>query len=143
MKYIRILAFGCWGLVLLGLPVIVWRLGISLGQSPRQLTEIMLGVSLPAGVEPTIEFRGPLGPIPTAIEYDAVVSFMMAPDKVNGFVNSLGCAYPSQENEYSCALFDELQSTGVAPPGTAEYRDISFNFLSGNTVQVDIALSNN
>lgn len=117
-------------------------LGVSLMHSPRQLTERMLGVPLPTNVEPIVQFRGRLGPIPTDANYAAVASFVMATEDLDAFVNRLGCSYPSEDNEYSCALFDESKSTGVAPPGTAEYRDIAFNFSSDSAVRVDIFLRN-
>ena len=142
MYRLRFSAMGCGGLILIGTLALGRGLRVSLVHSPRQLTERMLGVPLPANVEPTVQFQGRLGPIPTDVNYAAVASFVMATQDLDAFVDRLGCSYPSEDNEYSCALFDEIKSTGVAPPGTAEYRDIAFNFSSDSAVRVDIFLRN-
>ena len=129
--------FGVTSLLLVG-----WALGVSIGQSPREVTEQMIGVPLPKGVNPEVRFEGPLGPIPVNIEYGAHVRFLMSSDDLEAFVNRLGCPYPAKENGYECYL-TYMQGPGGRPPtnGTAEFRFFQFRFRDDNTVQVQMRLS--
>jgi hypothetical protein len=136
------LATGCGILVITGLLLVDWALGVSIGQSPRELTEQMIGVSLPEGVEPEVQFEGLLGPVPTSVEYGAQVRFLMSSGDLESFTNSLGCPYPTDENGYECSL-TYSQGPGGRPPanGTAESRLFQFKLREDNTVLVQMRLS--
>lgn len=142
MSRLSFLAIGCGILVGTSLLLLGWAFGASIGQSPRDVTEQMIGVSLPNGVKPEVRFSGLLGPIPTNSEYEAHVRFLMSSDNLEAFVNSLGCPYPTKENRYECNL-TYLQGPGGRPPtnGTAEFRLFQFRFREGKTVLVQMRLS--
>jgi hypothetical protein len=74
------LATGCGIFVITSLLLIGWALGVSIGQSPREVTEQMIGVPLPKSVKPEVRFEGLLGSIPITVEYEAHVRFLMSSD---------------------------------------------------------------
>lgn len=141
MNRVQKIAIGC-GTLALG--TVLW-LGLAMGaapwRSPRNLVERMIGVSLPQGVTPEVNFSGLLGPIPVDIEYIAHVNFLMPADNLEAFVNDLGCPAPSAENQYEC-IRDVLQGPGGTPPktGTAESRLFQFRFQEDGMVRVQMRL---
>jgi hypothetical protein len=142
MSRLYSLAIGCGIFVITSLLLVGWALGVSIGQSPREVTEQMIGVPLPAGVEPEVRFEGLLGSIPINVEYGAHVRFLMSSDDLEAFVNRLGCPYPTKENGYECNL-TYWQGPGGRPPrnGTAEFRLFQFRLREDNTVLVQMRLS--
>jgi hypothetical protein len=136
------LAIGCGVFVVTSLLLIGWALGVSIGQSPRAVTEQMIGVPLPKSVKPEVRFEGLLGSIPINVEYEAHVRFVMSSDELEAFVNRLGCPYPIKENGYECNL-TYWQSSGGRPPtnGTAEFRLFQFKLREDNTVVVQMRLA--
>lgn len=141
MSRLYFLATGCGIFVTTSLLLVGWALGVSIGQSPRELTEQMIGVALPKSVEPEVRFEGLLGSIPINVEYEAHVHFLMSSDDLKAFVNRLGCPYPTEENGYECNL-TYWQSPGGHPPanGTAESRLFQFRLREDNTVLVQMRL---
>ncbi|NJO78442.1 MAG: hypothetical protein HC827_07875 [Cyanobacteria bacterium RM1_2_2] len=103
------------------------------------MTEQMIGVPLPKGVKPEVQFEGLLGSIPINVEYEAHVRFSMSSDDLEAFVNRLGCPYPTQENGYECNL-TYWQGSGGRPPtnGTAESRLFQFRLREDETVMVQM-----
>ncbi len=142
MSRFYFLATGCGIFAITSLLLVGWALGVSIGRSPREVTEQMIGVPLPKGVEPEVQFNGLLGSIPTNVEYGAHVRFLMSSDDLKAFVNRLGCPYPTKENGYECDLTYQ-QSSGGHPPtnGTAEVRLFQFRFREDKTVLVQMRLS--
>ncbi|MCF2969974.1 hypothetical protein L1047_02030 [Synechococcus sp. Nb3U1] len=141
MSRLYFLATGCGISVVTSLLLIKWTLGVSIGRSPREVTEQMIGVSLPKGVKPEVRFEGLLGSIPINVEYKAYVHFLMSSDDLEAFVNRLGCPYPTKENGYECYL-TYMQDSGGRPPtnGTAEFRFFQFRFREDNSVLVQMRL---
>jgi hypothetical protein len=141
MSRLHFLAKGCGILGVTSLLLVGWALGVSIGQSPREVTEQMIGISLPRDVKPEVRFDGLLGSIPINVEYEAHVRFLMSSDDLNAFVNRLGCPYPTKENGYECNLMYS-QGPGGRPPtnGTAEYRLVQFRFREDKTVLVQMRL---
>jgi hypothetical protein len=143
MSRLHFLATGCGIFVITSLLLVGWALDVSIGQSPREVTEQMIGVSLPNGVQPEVRFSGLLGPIPTNREYEAHVRFLMSSDDLETFVNRLGCPYPTKENGYECYLtYEQGPSPEGRPPtnGTAEFRFFQFRFREDKTVLVQMRL---
>jgi hypothetical protein len=142
MNRLYFLATGCGILVITSLLVVGWALGVSIGQSPREVTEQMIGVPLPRGVKPEVRFEGLLGSIPINVEYEAHVRFSMPLDDLEAFVNRLDCPYPTKENGYECYL-TYMQGSGGRPPtnGTAEFRFFQFRLREDKTVLVQIRLT--
>jgi hypothetical protein len=142
MSRLYSLATGCGILVITSLVLIGWALGVSIGQSPREVTEQMIGVPLPKSVQPEVRFEGLLGSIPINVEYRAHVRFLMSSDDLEAFVNRLGCPYPTKENGYECYL-TYMQGSGGRPPtnGTAEFRFFQFRLREDNTVLVQMRLA--
>jgi hypothetical protein len=140
MSRLHFLATGC-GILVITTLLVGWALGISIGQSPRKVTEQMIGVSLPQGVKPEVQFEGLLGSIPINVEYEAHVRFSMSSDDLEAFVNRLGCPYPTPENGYECSL-TYWQGSGGRPPtnGTAESRLFQFRLREDKTVLVQMRL---
>lgn len=141
MSRLYFIAIGCGVFVTTGLLLVGWALGVSIGQSPRDVTERMIGVSLPEGVQPEVQFEGLLGSIPINVEYAAHVRFLMPLDDLEAFVNRLGCPYPTKENGYECNL-TYWQSPGGHPPknGTAELRLFQFRLREDKSVLVQMRL---
>lgn len=141
MNRLYLLAKGYGVFVITSLLLVGWGLGVSIGRSPREVTEQMIGVPLPQGVKPEVRFQGLLGSIPTNVEYEAYVRFTMPSDDLNSFVHRLGCPYPTKENGYECNL-TYWQGLGGRPPrnGTAESRLYQFRFREDNTVLVQMRL---
>lgn len=141
MSRLHFLATGCGIFVITSLLSVGWALGVSIGQSPREVTEKMIGVSLPKGVKPEVRFEGLLGSIPINVEYEAHVHFLMSSDDLEAFINRLGCPYPTKENGYECNL-TYWQGSGGHPPrnGTAESRLFQFRFREDKTVLVQMRL---
>lgn len=104
MSRLYSLATGCGIFVITWVLLIGWAMGVSIGLSPREVTEQMIGVTLPKNVEPEVQFEGLFGSIPTKVEYGAQVRFLMSSDDLDAFVNRLGCPYPTKENGYECYL---------------------------------------
>ncbi|WNZ26114.1 hypothetical protein HJG54_26995 [Leptolyngbya sp. NK1-12] len=141
MSRLYFLATGCGIFVVTSLLLVGWALGVSIGQSPREVTEQMIGVTLPKDVRPEVRFEGLLGSVPINVEYEAHVRFLMSSDDLEAFVNRLGCPYPTKENRYECNL-TYWQSSGGHPPtnGTAESRLFQFKLREDNTVLVQMRL---
>jgi hypothetical protein len=141
MSRLYSLAIGCGIVVSTSLLVLGSVLGVSIGQSPREVTEHMIGIPLPKNVQPEVRFEGLLGSIPINVEYEAHVRFLMSSDDLKAFVNRLGCPYPTKENRYECNL-TYLQGSGGQPPtnGTAEFRLFQFRVREDNTVLVQMRL---
>ncbi len=141
MSRLYFLATGCGIFAITSLLLIGWALGVSIGQSPREVTEQMIGVPLPKSVKPEVRFEGLLGSIPINVEYEAHVRFLMSSDDLEAFVNRLGCPYPTKENGYECYL-TYMQGSGGQPPtnGTAESRLFQFRLREDNTVLVQMRL---
>lgn len=141
MNCLQKIAIGCGTLALGTIVLLGWAMGAAPWRSPRNLTERMIGVPLPHGITPEVNFSGLLGPIPTDIEYIAHVNFVMPADNLEAFVNTLGCPVPSAENQYECTL-DFPQGPSGTPPknGTAESRLFQFRFQENGTVRVQMRL---
>ena len=141
MSRLYAFAAGCGIFVVTSLLLVGWALGVSIGQSPREVTEQMIGAPLPKSVQPEVRFEGLLGSIPTNVEYEAHVRFLMSSDDLEAFVNRLGCPYPTQENGYECNLTYWQSASGHPPTnGTAEMRLFQFRLREDKTVLVQMLL---
>ncbi|WAL59981.1 hypothetical protein [Thermocoleostomius sinensis] len=142
MNYLRLMVASCGILVVAGLLFLGTVFGVSIVRSPRELTERMIGASLPEEVTPDVQFDGLLGPIPIDIEYEAHVRFTMPAKELDGFVERLGC--PSIEkvgDKYECIITRAQRPSGLPPSdGTAESRLIQFKLLDNQTVLVQMRL---
>lgn len=142
MKYLHWVAASGGILLVAGLLVLGSIFGVSLGRSPRDVTERMIGASLPEGVTPEVQFSGLLGSIPTDIEYEARVRFVMPAEELDSFIERLGCTTVAEVgNNYECVVTRE-QGPGGLPPsdGTAESRLFQFRFLDDQSVFVQMRL---
>lgn len=142
MKYLRLIATSGGILVVAGLLFLGTVFGVTIGLSPREVTERMIGTSLPEGVTPEVQFNGVLGPIPTDIEYEARVRFTMPAEELHGFTERLGCTTIVEVGDnQECVVTREQRPSGLPPTdGTAESRLFQFKFLDDQTVFVQMRL---